>query len=145
MSDALNKLNDVYSIFIGEGDEEPNCKNILYKGRVPHHKVSLFLNAADVFVLPTLKEGCCNSIIEAMACGLPVISSNLPFNWDVLNENNSIMIDPMNTEEIGNSIKRLKDDVNLRNIMSESALETAKALTIDKRASNILRFIEGRL
>lgn len=145
LSKALDRFDDVYSIFIGEGNEEPNCNNILFKGRLAHNEIPLYLNASDIFVLPTLKEGCCNSIIEAMACGLPVVSSNLPFNWDVLNEKNSFMIDPMNVDEIADKIRILKDNMGLRNEMSKEVLETAKNLTISKRAERILNFMESRM
>ena len=137
--------NDVYSIFIGEGPEEPNNPNILFKGKVTHNDVPLYLNAADVFVLPTLQEGCCNAVVEAMACGLPIISSNLPFNWDVLNMDNSIMVDPLNVEEIKQAIIKLRDDVQLRLAMSCAALEKAKELTIQERARKILSFMQQRM
>lgn len=110
-----------------------------------HDDVPLYLNAADVFVLPTLQEGCCNAVVEAMACGLPIISSNLPFNWDVLNLDNSIMVDPLNVEEIKQAIIKLRDDVQLRLAMSCAALEKAKELTIQERAAKILSFIQSRM
>ena len=100
---------------------------------------------ADIFVLPTLHEGCCNAIIEAMACGLPIVSSNLPFNWDVLNDNNSILINPMNIDEIAEAIRILKEDPVKRDAMSKASLETASNLTIDKRVDKIFSFIESKL
>ena len=135
----------VYSIFVGRGDQEPECDDILYKGSLPHDKVPVYLNAADVFVLPTLQEGCCNAVIEAMACGLPIISSNLPFNWDVLNENNSILVDPTNIYEISAAIERLRDDADERLRLAQGALETAKSLTIEQRAKGIVSFIESQI
>ena len=137
--------NDVYSIFIGEGPEEPNNPNILFKGKVIHNDVPLYLNAADAFVLPTLQEGCCNAVVEAMACGLPVISSNLPFNWDVLNTDNSIMVDPLNVEEIKQAIIKLRDNIKLRENMSIAALNIARELTIQERAAKIMSFIQSRM
>lgn len=144
LSDAIEEINDktpIYSIFIGEGNKEPQCDNILFKGVLNHEKIVDYLNAADVFVLPTLREGCCNAIIEAMACGLPVISSDLPFNYDILNNSNSILIDPNNVCEIANAIKTLKDEITLREKLSIGALITANKLTIEKRARRILQFI----
>lgn len=138
----LIESNDVYSLFIGGGPLEPMCKNILYKGRLLHEQIPQYLNAADVFVLPTRAEGCCNAIIEAMACGLPIISSNLPFNWDVLNNTNSIMIDPNNVQEIADALRALKDDPERRAKMEKSALDTAATLAIDQRAHNIIQFFE---
>lgn len=137
--------NDVYSVFIGEGPEEPTNDNILFKGKVLHDEVPLYLNAADAFVLPTLQEGCCNAVVEAMACGLPIISSNLPFNWDVLNKDNSIMVDPQDVEEIRLAIIKLRDDATKRAEMSNSALDMAKQLTIQERAKKILTFIKQRM
>jgi glycosyltransferase involved in cell wall biosynthesis len=151
VSDAINMLNDsdIKSFFIGgirEGDGEmPDCDGILHKGRMPHDQIPEYLNMADVFVLPSLMEGCNNSIIEAMACGLPIIASDRPFNKDVLTKNNSILVDPLNVTEISNAIKKIKDDKELKQRLSKGALETAKTLTINRRAERILNFIESKM
>ena len=89
---------------------------------MPHEEVPLYLNAADVFVLPTLHEGCCNAVVEAMACGLPVISSDLPFNWDVLNKGNSIMVNPNSINEIRDAIVEMRDNNVKRMQLSQGAL-----------------------
>lgn len=147
LSEAIKKVGDgktVYSLFIGDGPKELRCNNILFKGRLPHNQVPEYLNAADIFVLPTLQEGCCNAVIEAMACGLPIVSSNLPFNWDVLDETNSIMVDPKDTDEIAKAIQTLRDNKGIRSNLSKGALQTADSLTIDRRAMNIIKFIRER-
>lgn len=147
VSEAISSIEGgktVSSVFIGDGETGPSCDNILFKGRLLHEKIPEYLNAADIFVLPTLQEGCCNAVIEAMACGLPVVSSNMSFNWDILDETNSIMIDPMNIIDIAEAIRKLRDDTTLRQRLSEGALRKAASMTIDKRASRIIEFIEER-
>ena len=142
VSSAIDKISDdVYSIFIGHGPDVPNCKNILFCGRIDNKDLPIYLNAADVFVLPTLHEGCCNAIIEALACGLPVISSNLSFNWDILDNTNSILIDPNDVDRIANAIKSLKDNTQLRDELSKGALKTAAEHTLPNRALKIERFM----
>ncbi len=138
----LIKNKPIFSIFIGKGADEPDCGNILFKGLLPHNEIPIYLNAADVFVLPTKHEGCCNAVIEAMACGLPIVSSNLPFNWDVLDDTNSILIDPEKAEDIAEAICSLYDNQELRKRLSDGALKRAGTLSIDKRAVAILNFIQ---
>ena len=151
VSAAIKLIDDTHiqSIFIGTSNPgenlQPDCEGILFKGKLPHNEIPIYLNAADVFVLPTLAEGCSNSIVEAMACGLPIISSDLPFNYDILNEDNSILIDPYDIEAITSAIKRLKDDESLRKSLSINALETAKGLTISQRTKFIMDFIESKM
>ena len=146
LQEYLATRKDSYeALFIGKGEQEPHCDNILFKGALPHDQVPLYLNAADVFVLPTLHEGCCNAVVEAMACGLPVVSSNLPFNWDVLDDTNSIMIDPNNIDEIAAAILTLRDNNNQRKALSKGALLKASSLTIDQRAEAIVEFMESKL
>lgn len=144
LSDALEQLPGVKSIFIGSGEEPPTCEGVLFQGRLNHVDVCKYLNAADVFVLPTLAEGCCNAIIEAMACGLPIISSNLPFNDDILDDSCSIRINPENVNEIKNAILKIRKNPEMRLKMSNAALVKAESLNINERAQRIVDFIRNR-
>ncbi len=142
LSRALEACDNVYSVFLGQGALEPDCERILYKGRVPNDRVAAYLNAADVFVLPTRGEGCCNAIVEALSCGLPVVSSDLPFNDDILNENNSLRVDVEDVAALQQSIQRLQQDGDLRKALARGALASSERLNIRQRAARILEFME---
>lgn len=146
VSDAIKKLNNdkIKSLFIGTGSAAfaPQCDNIIFNGRVSHADIPRYLNAADVFVLPTLNEGCCNAIVEAMACGLPIISSDLSFNYDVLNAENSILVDPNNVDAIAEAISKIYENATLKQSLAQGALNTASTLTIDYRVERIISFMD---
>ena len=129
----------VFESFALEGEE------ILFKGTVENKDIPAYLNASDVFCLPTRAEGCCNAVIEALACGLPVISSNLPFNWDVLDESNSIMMNPDSVEEIAIAINKLYKDKELRDKLARGAQVKSNSLGIKQRAEGIMSFVERKL
>lgn len=147
LDDALKKINDksIKAVFIGSGSETPNYESIIHKGRVAHDDIPVWLNASDVFVLPTENEGCCNAIIEAMACGLPVISTDALFNYDILNASNSIMVDCHDVDGIASAIRKLKDDKELRERLSKGALAMAEGLSISRRAERIVEFMQKRM
>lgn len=143
---AVDYLSDptVKTCFIGSGEPIADREYVFYKGKVKHDELPVYLNAADVFVLPTLREGCCNAIVEALACGLPVISSDRKFNYDILDESNSLLIDPEDVSQISTAIKLLREDNNKREILAKGALKKAEFLSIDQRASNIIDFINKK-
>lgn len=87
-----------------------------------------------MFCLPTLNEGCSNAIVEAIACGLPIISSNLPFNDDILDSSNALLVNPESVDDIASAIKQLMDNSDLRQKLAEGSKEKAKSLWIEFRA-----------
>lgn len=151
LSDAITQLNDpsIKSFFMGKAvsndDCTPDCPGIMLKDSIRHDKLPDYLNASDVFVLPTLNEGCCNAIVEALSCGLPVISSNLPFNDDILDDTCSIRIDPTNVKEIKDAILLLKNDKILKERLAKGALAKSESLAIETRAQRVLEFINSKV
>lgn len=145
--DAVRLLNDsdIKIVFIGDGPQKPKGAEVLFSNRVGHEFVAELLNCSDIFVLPTLAEGCSNAIVEAMACGLPIVSSDLPFNHDILDKENSILIDPMNVKEISDAIDVLKKDSKLRSDFGKASLKKSIDFSINIRAKKILNFIESNL
>lgn len=140
--EAVEKIDGVKLILIGSGDQNPESDRILFSGKVPHGDIVKYLNAADVFVLPTLAEGCCNAIVEALACGLPVVSSNLPFNYDILNDTNSIMVNPESVTEISEALNTILSKEGLRDELATGAKKTGEKLSICHRCKAILEMME---
>jgi teichuronic acid biosynthesis glycosyltransferase TuaC len=144
LSQALDAAG-ASSIFIGRGELRPTARDVRFCGAVDHDEIPLYLAAADIFALPTLNEGCCNAIVEALAMGLPVVSSDRPFNDGLLTEENSLRVDPTDTAAVAAAIAALKRDPELRAQLAAGARRSGEGLRIDARAKNILKFMEDML
>ena len=143
ISEAVDRMDgNIRLMCAGKGGLPPYGEKCKFSEAVLHAELPEFLSAADVFVLPTLHEGCCNAIIEAMACGLPIVSANRSFNDDILDDTNSIRIDPTSVDEIEAAIKKIYEDRDLLKTLSLGSLAMAKKLTLETRAEKILRFME---
>ena len=151
VAEAIKNLNDphIKVMFIGKPfpgyEYDFDCPGIIHKGPLDHELLPQYENCADVFVLPTQKEGCCNAIVEALAMGLPIISSDGPFNDDILDEKNSIRVNPDDVEAITEAIITLRNNPELRNSMSEYSLSRHSEYTIQGRAKRILSFINKHI
>lgn len=144
---AIEELDgdSVHVCYIGKGDENPNSDKTLFCGTVPHGDLPIYLSASDGFVLPTRSEGCCNAIVEALGCHLPVISSDGRFNDDILDDSCSIRVNPNSISEISRALKMLRDNTSLRKNLAEGAAIKAKELTIGNRTERIIGFVLKRI
>lgn len=128
--------------YAGKGPEVPTADNTIWTGPIKPEDIPEFLSSSDIFVLPTLNEGCCNAIIEALACGLPVVSSDRLFNIDILDDQCSICVNPESVEEIRFAIQKLLDDSDLRSRMSLAAASKGNSLSLHNRAIGILEWMK---
>lgn len=53
-------------------------ENVRFVGRQPLEKIPFYMNASNVFCLPSASEGCPNVVLEALSCGVPVVASDIP-------------------------------------------------------------------
>jgi len=144
LAEAADGIPGVSVAFAGSGDLMPSMKNCIHRGKVKPDDIPDFLSAADTFVLPTINEGCSNAIVEAMACGLPIISSDMPFNRDILDQDNAILINPLDIRQIRAAIVTLFENPELRERMSRSSLLKAQRMKVDDRANKILAWMKER-
>lgn len=77
---AVAKIPDTHLVLIGDGPDRPNIESagagrVSFLGSQPPEMVAVALRAADVFVLPTHREGWPNVVTEALASGLPVVAT----------------------------------------------------------------------
>jgi glycosyltransferase involved in cell wall biosynthesis len=139
--EAIRARPEIGAVFLGYGPQVPEGPQVLYQGEVPHKEVPIWLNAADIFALPTLHEGCSNAILEALFCGLPVVSSDLPFNHSILDEQVAILVDPQDTGALGQAILALIDNPERRAALGQAGLYRSQSLRLADRAKGILAFL----
>jgi len=91
-----------------------------------------FMNSLDVFVSPSLAEGTPNSIVEAMAHGVPVIASGVGGIPDMLDANSGIVVPPGDTAALADAMLTLARDPQGRNAMGAAARERYQKLFAPK-------------
>lgn len=135
--DACRKANSKPKVvFIGQGNQEPSGDDVLFKGSVGHDELPLYLNAADVFVMPTLSEGMPNALLEAMACSCNIVASNIDVNKYVLQNYTSYkLINAMDVAALAKSIDEFLSGAISPQVNSFS-------FTLDKRAEEIANFLQ---
>ncbi len=102
------------------------------------HKIENLYQASDFFVMPSVREGMPNALLEAMSSGMPVIVSRLEGVTDrIVTEGfNGLLVQPGDGDDLGRAIHRLLDDDDLKKSFSEKARETIIEKFSMKRVSN---------
>jgi glycosyltransferase involved in cell wall biosynthesis len=117
--------------------QQPEFQGPTYIGQVPRSEVIKEFLEADIFVMPTLSEGCALVHLEAMACGVPVITT--PNCGSVVRDREEGFIVPIrDAPTLADRMEQLLTDDNLRNQMSQKARERAKEFSWDKYLERLL-------
>jgi len=121
---------------------ECNLRNyVFFLGFIP--EAYRFLNAIDIFVLPSLSEGSPISLIEAMAAGKAIIASNIPSIREIVRHGEeAILVNPHNVEELKQAILLLYNNPDLRVKLGNGAKERAKLYDVNKVYGEILKLYE---
>ncbi len=98
---------------------------------VPYQELPIILSNAIALVFPTFWEGFGLPALEAMACGTPVITSNLASLPEVVGDA-AILINPKNKLEITNAMAKIAEDSAMRSRLSKLSLERAKLFSWEK-------------
>jgi len=112
-------------------------QDIIFTGFVKNEDKPYLYNLADVFVYPSFFEGFGFPPLEAMACGVPTIVSNVSSLPEVVGSG-AIMIDPYNINEIAFAIRKVLEDKDLRNDLIKKGLKQARKFDWNKTAKQVL-------
>ncbi|MBM3135429.1 MAG: glycosyltransferase family 4 protein [Chloroflexi bacterium] len=102
---------------------------VLFPGFVPHGELPLWYSAADVFVYPSLYEGFGLPVLEALACGTPVITSNVSSLPEVAGEA-GLLVDPTDADALAEALRRVWGDADLRQAMRTRGLAQAARFSL---------------
>lgn len=136
--EAASSFPEVRILLLGQGAVRLDSPQVLFKGTIPNELIPEFLSASDLFTLPTTEEGSCNAILEAMACGLPMVTSDGAYMDDIVDGEVALRVDPMNVSQIRSAIGRLLENARLRASMSAACLNKVRQYDINLRAQRML-------
>lgn len=123
-------LNDLLLLIAGEGEERIRLERLIQELRLGdcvkllglRHDVLGLMKASDIFVMPSRYEGVSLAMIEAMACGLPIIASDARGLKDcITDEQNGLLFPVDDYKALAERILRLANDKELRDRVSLGA------------------------
>lgn len=130
--EALRHLPDTMLIIVGEGVMRSKLKKtasdcdvndrVRFLNNVSQPELCKIYNAADVLVLASSREGMANVLLEALACGTPVVATDVGGNSEVIKSNNAgLIISDRNTNAIVSGVNQVKNQYPARQIVREYA------------------------
>ena len=130
------KLEDFNFILCGEGPLKTEserilsyCKNVKFTGHIDEEKLAEFVGKAQLVVSPSLSDSIPLTILEAVACGTPVIASDIPANQHWVDEKLPVYI--FDKDDSNNLAEKILEIVNNQTIL-ENALEHGPKLIKEK-------------
>jgi glycosyltransferase involved in cell wall biosynthesis len=140
---ALEGVSDEFTTtLVGDGELElelrklaKNLKllNVNFVGRADGKKLINYYKNADIFVLPSEREGMPLVLLEAMAMGLPIVATNVTGNRDVVgNDKNGLLIPYNDTGALRQALLRIKSSKKMYEKMSKASRQMADKYSWDK-------------
>jgi glycosyltransferase involved in cell wall biosynthesis len=111
---------------------------IIFTGVVSDEDLPYLYSGAELFVFPSLLEGFGIPVIEAMACGTPVVTSNRTSIPEITN-GAAILVDPLDVNAIAEAMHSIVSDSELRGRLSEKGINQAKVFSWEKTARETLQ------
>ncbi|NQZ45170.1 MAG: glycosyltransferase family 4 protein [Flavobacteriaceae bacterium] len=112
-------------------------------GYVPNEKLPAIISQSQVFLYPSLRESFGIPILEGMACGVPVITSNTSSMPEVAGEGTALIVDPFDPKAITQAMCDLIEDKILADLLVEKGIERAKEFSWKAMATNVLELYES--
>jgi glycosyltransferase involved in cell wall biosynthesis len=150
ISAVIRKKNDILCVIVGEGSERSALENqirslgledhVILAGMKPHNEIPVWINACDIFVLPSLNEGNPTVLFEALGCGKPFIGSNVGGVPDIITSDIfGLIVNPADQEDMTEKILMALDRTWDRNAI----LMHAKQYTWENIAQDVLRVLSS--
>ena len=148
--EAIKKLKNknIKLILVGKGKQENKLQKLAkdleitdrveFKGYVDHDDISDIYQESDLFVLPSFNEGMSNALLEAMASGLPVISTDTGGTSELI-DGNGILIQKGNSDEIAQAISTVMNDPETFKQMGLKSREIAETMSWEAVAEEYCR------
>ena len=131
--EALRRLDldGVDCVLVGEGPMEAELRQIAaatgidervkFVGAQPSADIPLWLCASDLLVLPSFSEGRANVILEAQACGLPVLATRVGGTPELIRDGETgLLVESGEPEDMACGLRRLLEDEGLRRVLGDA-------------------------
>jgi glycosyltransferase involved in cell wall biosynthesis len=150
---VLKDIPDARLMIVGDGDFRPALEKlahelaivdrVVFTGYVSQAQKVRHLNQMSVAVNCSAKEGWGLTVIEANACGVPVVASDVPGLRDsVVDEKTGLLYEFGNIEQLAQKITLVLRDENLRKRMRMDALEWGRSFNWEESAKKMIGFLE---
>ena len=118
--------------------KEQNLENrVSFTNYISRREQLALYNKAMAFVFPSIEEGFGLPLVEAMACGLPIVTSKVSSLPEVAGTA-GILVDPYNIMEISSALKEILTNTSLRDTLSQKSIERARFFSWEKTALKTL-------
>jgi len=110
----------------------------IFPGHVPLEDLRVLYSSCSLFVFPSLYEGFGMPVLEAMACGAPVVSSNASSLPEVVSDA-AVLVNPLDVEGLTAAMTRVAEDATLREELRKRGALRIKAFSWEQSARDLLR------
>lgn len=117
-------------------------KHLYYPGYISNKDLATLYNAAFAFLYPSLRESFGIPMLEAMACGTPIVTSNVSAMPEVAGKG-AILVNPQEPQEIADALLRLEDDATFYQQQVAYSLERVKSFSWQHTAQEYVNIYQS--